>query len=65
MDPNHKTKQIAHFLRLREIDPEYARWAMAQYINDPDCPYPSVEQEVKAAWANRNQPTKGASNEPV
>ncbi len=52
---------IAHIVRLRESDAEYARWALQNYLAIEDFPWPDLEAEVKAAWAAKTMKKEQSS----
>ena len=46
----HRETMVEHLLYLRSKDPDYARWAMDQYLTMPGCPVPDLAQDVRQAW---------------
>ena len=52
---------VQHFVRLRQVDVAYARYALSALENMKDCPFPEIRADVQAAWAEhlRNNPEGG------
>ena len=46
----HRELMVAHFVMLRSVDKEYARYALAKYLEYPPCPCPDIADDVKKAW---------------
>lgn len=54
----HERNTIEHLLWLREIDAEYARYALKAYKQMQHCPVPDIEQKVIEAWKLKTQKPK-------
>lgn len=47
----HRQEMVAHFIKLRHMDADYARGALASYVGMRGCPFPKIADDVKAQWA--------------
>lgn len=47
----HRQRMVDHFIRLRHMDADYARGALASYVGMRGCPFPKIADDVKAQWA--------------
>lgn len=45
---------VAHLIELRQVDAEYARGALQQYLAIEGCPCPDIERDVRNAWKRLN-----------
>lgn len=44
----HHDEMVAHFVRLVQLDADYARYAVSSYQKAPGCPFPAIGVDVKA-----------------
>ena len=44
----HHEEMVAHFVRLVQLDADYARHAVGAYQKMPGCPFPTIGDDVKA-----------------
>lgn len=44
----HHDEMVAHFVRLVQLDADYARYAVVAYQNTDGCPFPNIGDDVKA-----------------
>lgn len=56
----HRQEMVAHFIKLRHADAEYARGALRGYISMQACPFPKIADDVKAQWAREVEAMKSA-----
>lgn len=54
---DHRQNMVKHFIALRMVDPDYARYALKAYADMPDCPNPDIAEAVREAWKDA-QPKK-------
>lgn len=57
----HEQKMVEHFLRLEQLDKDYAVWALEEYRKMPHCPCPHILTLVKEEKQRRFLAAKGAS----
>lgn len=44
----HREEMVAHFVRLVQVDADYARAAVSDYQKMLGCPFPKIGDDVKA-----------------
>lgn len=44
----HREEMVVHFVRLVQLDADYARHAVGVYQKAPGCPFPKIGEDVKA-----------------